>query len=350
MHLQKKNAFKTVILTRCRVKTLFSAFCGVFLLVILVAASSKLSATGFFRGIMDIFFMQSRVHAEITEFFTDSEGRVHTIMDGYTMIVSEEKPAPTPKSTENKPSEDNQTVPITEERTITSVQDIKNQSGKEPDTEKLINAPLAFESENNKPNVLIVHTHTTESYYETDRNLDENKNMIAIGKVIKEKLSNAGIAVIHDTTVHDYPSYNNAYTRSAATVKNNISNNPDINIVLDIHRDAVATEDGSKLSLVTDINGEKVAQMMFVVGTDVQLKHEYWEENLKLALKLQHSANELYPGLMRPINLREQRFNQQLSKGSIIIEVGTNGNTIDEAKRGAELMGDVLVKVLSQER
>ena len=85
---------------------------------------------------------------------------------------------------------------------------------------------------------------------------------------------------------------------------------------------------------------------MFVVGTDEQLLHENWQENLKLALKLQHKANELYPTLMRPINLREQRFNQQLSSGSIIIEVGSNGNTLEEAKRGAELIADVISAVL----
>lgn len=345
MRLQKRNVFKAVILTGCRVKTLCSAFCGIFLLVILLLLAKSMTEGEFLGAILNSFFMQSRVHAEITEFFTDSKGRVHTIIDGYTMVVSEGKPLP--QNIAPKPIIEGVTEPKTQERTVTAVQDIKNQSGKEPDTKKLINDKLYFEKEGKKPSVLIVHTHTTESYFETDRNLDEEKNMIAIGKVIKEELENAGISVIHDVTVHDYPSYNNAYTRSAATVKKKISENPDINIVLDIHRDAVATDDGSKLSLVSDINGEKTAQMMFVVGTDVQLTHDSWEENLKLALKLQHKANELYPGLMRPINLREQRFNQQLSKGSIIIEVGTNGNTLDEAKRGARLMGDVLGKVLS---
>ncbi len=346
MRLQKKNVFKAVILTGCRVKTFFSAFCGVFLLAVLIYIFAQFSTSNFFDEIMDIFFMRSRVHAQITEFFTDSKGRVHTIIDGYTMLVSEKTPSASPDAMNSTPEPLSPSEPKTEERTITAVEEIKNQTDKNPDIRKLINEPLYFENEGKKPTVLIIHTHTTESYFETDRNLDENKNMIAIGKVINKKLTDAGISVIHDTTVHDYPSYNNAYTRSAATVKNNIKNCPDINIVLDIHRDAVATEDGSKLSLVTDINGKKAAQMMFVVGTDAQLTHDKWQENLKLALKFQHKANELYPSLMRPINLREQRFNQQLSRGSIIIEVGSNGNTLDEAKQGAELMGDVIANVL----
>lgn len=346
MRLQKRNVFKTFILTGCGLKTILSAFCGVFLLAVFIFFLSHSSENSFLAEVMDIFFMRNRVHAQISEFFTDSEGRVHTIIDGYTMLVSEKKPTTSPDIKKSRPEPQMSSEPKTEERTITSVEDIKNQTDKSPDINKLINEQLYFESEEKTPSVLIIHTHTTESYFETDRNLDENKNMIAIGKIIKEKLSDAGISVIHDTTVHDYPSYNNAYSRSAATVKNNIASYPDINIVLDIHRDAVATEDGSKLSLVSDINGKKAAQMMFVVGTDAQLAHDKWQENLKLALKFQHKANELYPTLMRPINLREQRFNQQLSRGSIIIEVGSNGNTLDEAKCGAELMGNVIANVL----
>lgn len=347
MHLQRKSMFKAVVFTGSRLKCLISVICGIVTFILFLLILTNITGIDFANRIIDIFMMRSVVHAEITEFFTDSEGRTYTIIDGYTMLISEQKPSPPPKSYEKIESILIPETPITEERTITVVEDIKNQTGKSPDIKYLINEPLYFEKEKCEPVVLIIHTHTTESYFETDRNLDENKNMIAVGKVIKEKLEDAGVRVIHDTTVHDYPSYNSSYTRSAATTKNHLQNNPNIKVVLDIHRDAVATDSGSKLSLVTDINGEKVAQLMFVVGTDEQLAHENWQENLKLALKLQHKANELYPTLMRPINLREQRFNQQLSNGSIIIEVGSNGNTLDEAKRGGALIGDVVAKVLS---
>lgn len=348
MRLQRKSIFRTVVFTGSRIKNSLSVFCGIVTFVIFVLILSHISKTDFANRIIDIFMMRSVVHAEITEFFTDSEGRAFTIIDGYTMLVSEHIPAPTPSPKTNEKIESIliPETPKTEERTITVVEEIKNQTGKTPDTNNLINQPLYFEKENSEPEVLIIHTHTTESYFETDRNLDENKNMIAVGKVIKDKLVKSGVKVIHDATVHDYPSYNSSYTRSAATTKKHIETNPNIKIVLDIHRDAVATDNGGKLSLVTNINGEKTAQLMFVVGTDEQLSHENWQENLKLALKLQHKANELYPTLMRPINLREQRFNQQLSSGSIIIEVGSNGNTLEEAKRGAELIADVISAVL----
>ena len=346
MRLQRRSMFKTVVFTGSRIKNIFSVLCGIVTFVIFVMIVSHISKTDFANRIIDIFMMRSVVHAEITEFFTDSEGRAYTIIDGYTKLVSEHTPTPSPKASDKIESILIPETPKTEERTITVVEEIKNQTGKSPDINNLINQPLYFENDKCEPEVLIIHTHTTESYFETDRNLDEKKNMISVGKVIKEKLEKAGVKAIHDATVHDYPSYNSSYTRSAATTKKHIQNNPNIKVVLDIHRDAVATDDGSKMSLVTNINGEKTAQLMFVVGTDAQLAHENWQENLKLALKLQHKANELYPTLMRPINLREQRFNQQLSNGSIIIEVGSNGNTLDEAKRGAELIADVIAKVL----
>lgn len=347
MHLRKKNVFKALILTKASAGRLVSLSLGVIFVIVAVTLLNNISGNDLIKQTLDIFLIRNRASAEFAEFFTDSDGFVYTIIDDYTMLVSEKEApqtAPEPKAYEPPVLQEI----TTEERTISSVSELKNQSGKEADINTLINQPLYFSKEGKSPCVLIIHTHTTESYYETDRSLDENKNMIAIGAVIAEKLKSAGIDVIHDTTVHDYPSYNNAYSRSAATVKNNLASNPQINVVLDVHRDAVASTDGKKLSLVTEIDGKKLAQIMFVVGTDAQLAHPNWQENLKLALKLQEYANRTYPSLMRPINLREQRFNQQLSAGSVIIEVGCNGNTLDEAKSGAELMGDVLSKVLLQ--
>ena len=167
-----------------------------------------------------------------------------------------------------------------------------------------------------------------------------------VGNALCEVLEANGIKVIHDTTVHDYPAYNGSYDRCKATTLKNLEKYPSIKMVLDIHRDAIVRADGTKVKVACEINGEKCAQCMFVVGSNANLAHDNWQENLKLACKLQKKANEIYPDLMRAINLREERFNQQLSKGSLIIEVGSNGNTLAEAINGAKYMGEVIPLVL----
>ncbi|MEE0943935.1 MAG: stage II sporulation protein P [Clostridia bacterium] len=347
MGIFRKKTMKTFVLSKNTIDNTMYLFISIITVVIILIITSVCSSKKSFTNyILDRFIGRTTAYAEIAEIFTDDKGRVNAILGGYTMLLGKDgkevksiEPLDTPAPTVPKPT--------IIENTASSVLEIKNQSGKSVDCEKLVSEPLNFIKKGQKPQVLIIHTHTTESYFDKDRSVDENKNMIAVGKVVKEKLTDAGISVIHDTTVHDYPSYNGAYTRAAATTNKRLSENPEINIILDIHRDAIASNDGSKLSLVTEINKEKTAQLMFVVGTDAQLSHSKWQENMKLALKLQRKANELYPTLMRPINLREQRFNQQLSEGSIILEVGTNGNSIEEAKRGAVYISDVIVKVLN---
>lgn len=241
-----------------------------------------------------------------------------------------------------------------EEQTVISKSKIKNQTKYEIEIEEFENADLKI---NTKPTVLIVHTHTTESYAPEDesqyfindssRSCDNNKNMIAVGNVIENQLKEAGIDVIHNKTVHDYPVYNGAYGRSLATVNEELEKNKNINVVLDIHRDAIAANDGTQMKFVTDINGVKTAQVMLVVGTDGGgLKHPNWHDNLIFAAKLQKKAEEKYSGLMRPLNLREERFNQHTTSCSIIIEVGTNANKLSEAKEGARLIADCLTEIL----
>lgn len=348
---RRKHAFRAFVMTGGTAGFILNLLFAAAAVLLFAAVSAFFARGGGFASkIIDSYFGSKRAYAEFAELFFDPEGRVSAIIGGYTMLVPELNPpqeaaeeTPTPLPTE-EPS-----TPEVYEQTARTVLEIKNQSGKEADADRLVSEPLCYTVEKAPAQVLIVHTHTTESYFEQDRSVDENKNMTAVGEVIAKRLEESGIGVIHDTTVHDYPSYSGAYTRSCATVKKQLEAHPEIKIVLDVHRDAVAASDGRKLKLCTDINGEKTAQIMFVVGTDAQLEHAFWQENLKLALKIQQKANELYPTLMRPINLRAQRFNQQLSKGAVIIEVGTNGNTLDEAKRGALLIADAAVKVLCGE-
>lgn len=201
--------------------------------------------------------------------------------------------------------------------------------------------------------VLIVHTHTTESYTpsekysytpsDTDRTLDKNYNMVRVGNEIKEILEKNGVKVHHDTTINDYPSYNGSYNRSSTNVQNTIKNDPSIKMVLDIHRDAMENSSGEKVKYNTTIDENSVASVMLVAGSNLSgLSHNNWEKNLNFAATLQAHIQGLYPGLMRPLNFRSQRFNQHLAPGAIIVEVGTNGNTLDEALLGAKYFAEGL--------
>ncbi len=262
-----------------------------------------------------------------------------------------------PQSKEKKTQKQEKELPI-EEISIAKGLSVSNSSKKTIDVNKLIKEPLSFSINSSEPQILIVHTHTTESYTtseklkytasDSDRNTDSSKNMIAVGNALSEVLNNRGIKTIHDTTVHDFPAYNGSYERSKATILSNLKKYPSIKIVLDLHRDGIVRADGTKVKVSCEIEGNKAAQCMFVVGSNDELTHDNWTENMKLACKIQNKANEMYPNLMRPINLRSERFNQQLTKGSLIIEVGSNGNTLNEAIYSAKLMGNVIAKLFDK--
>lgn len=213
---------------------------------------------------------------------------------------------------------------------------------------------LVFRVEvNSEPQVLVVHTHSTECYdgdamqSDSERNTDEQKNVIAVGEAICDVLREHGIESVHDKTVHDYPTYQGAYTRTLKTIENNLQAYPSIKVVLDVHRDAFVYNDGSKLRVAADINGLPTAQVMIVVGTDsMGLYHPNWRENLKLAAKMQNAANIMYPGLMRSIDLRTERFNMHMTTGSLLLEVGSNGNTLNEAIEGGRAAAHALAAVL----
>lgn len=215
---------------------------------------------------------------------------------------------------------------------------------------------LTFSIDDDGPQVLVLHTHTTECYDgdqmsgETERSTDENYNVIEVGNIICDTLESYGIKTYHDTTYHDYPSYQGAYTRSLSTITGILEQYPSIKMVLDIHRDAFIYSDGSKLRVSCEQNGVSTAQVMLVCGTDsMGLEHKNWRENLKLAAKIQNAAEIMYPGLMRPINLRTERFNMHMTTGSLLIEVGSNGNTLDEAKEGGKDIARAIAAVLKNQ-
>lgn len=211
-------------------------------------------------------------------------------------------------------------------------------------------------SVNDEPQVLIMHTHTTESYEPyvrrnfdptfNYRTTDHEKNVVAVGDVIAEKLEEVGIGVIHCDTVHDYPSYNGAYERSAETVKAILEEYPSIRVVLDIHRDAIGTETSISQPIV-EINGKEAAQVMIISGCDDgTMDMPNYMFNFRFACRLQEQMETMYPGLSRPILFDYRRYNQDLTTGSLLIEVGSHGNTLDQALYAGALFGDALAQVL----
>lgn len=233
---------------------------------------------------------------------------------------------------------------------------LKNETSYSINVNDMLNSKLNIDFMQN-PLVLIVHTHATESYSKdgetyydpsvSDRNQDINENVVSVGDVIEKVLKENGIGVLHDKTLHDYPSYNGSYANSLKSVENYKQQYPSIQIVLDIHRDAIIYDDGTKVKVTKDIDGKTAAQMMLVVGTnDGGLEHPFWRENLKFAVQLQNFIEKKYSGLMRGINLRKERFNGHTTNGSIIVEVGTSGNTLSESKYSAELFAKSLAEMV----
>ena len=207
------------------------------------------------------------------------------------------------------------------------------------------------------PEILIMHTHGTEAYTmadgddytpsDTARTTDENDNMIRVGEEIKSVFEEMGLSVIHDTSLYDYPSYTGSYARSLKGIQSYLEEYPTISVVLDVHRDALIGADGTAYKVTDTLeDGETVAQVMLVVGSnDGGLEHPNWEDNLTLAAHIQAAMLALHPGFPRPVNLRSQRFNQHMTSGSLLVEVGTSGNTLQEALAGARKFAQAAGKV-----
>lgn len=204
----------------------------------------------------------------------------------------------------------------------------------------------------NGPLVLIMHTHTTESYEdfakefydETDRSrtTDLEKSVAAVGAKIAEKLEEAGIGVIHDTTVFDYPNYSGAYDRSSERVEEILEEYPSIQIVIDVHRDAIES-DGVRYAPVAEIEGKTAAQVMIICGHVNVPQYRY---NLRFASRLQSVMEENYPGLTRPLLFYDRNYNQELTKGSFLLEMGSSSNSLEEALYSGELVGECLKQLI----
>ena len=207
------------------------------------------------------------------------------------------------------------------------------------------------------PQILIVHTHGSEAYtmppgqeYEPSgesRTTDTSLNVVRVGDELAKTLEEAGLTVLHDPTLHDYPEYSGAYGRSLDAVNAYLAEYPTISFVLDVHRDAISDGDGTPYKVVSGVAGLNAAQMSFVIGTDGGgLEHPDWRENLKLAAAIQQRLTADYPTLMRPITVRNSRYNQHTTPGSLLVEMGAAGNSLDEALLSARLLGKALAETI----
>lgn len=223
--------------------------------------------------------------------------------------------------------------------------------GRKYQDKSYIEPPRTVTLDHENPYVFLYHTHGTEAYlpvttgrFHTDK---REYNVITIGEIIGKVLEEKEHKIKHVDVYHDIPSYNESYVRSLTTLKKELKENENIKIIFDIHRDgiegdSVAVSNAQEAARVT-INGKSVATFSLVIGPDNPNK----EQLIKFANYIRHISESMYPGLFKNIIIKPSgKFNQYVSDYYALIEVGSNLNTIDEAKESAKYIGEILHKVL----
>ena len=280
----------------------------------------------------------------------------------------EQEDAPDDPSTEDAPSDTGEQAQPSDavETTITGSGGgyesgesgiyLKNNTDYDIDVEELLSRPLAF-SEGCR--VLIIHTHGSEAYNpdgddvytptDPSRTEDTRFNVVRVGDELEDILTNAGIQVVHDRELYDYPTYTGSYTRAWEAIEEHLTEYPDIGVVIDLHRDALEAADGTVYKTMAQIDETSCAQIMLVAGTNFSgLTHDNWQDNMTFAVKLQSAMVNEFPTLARPISVSQYRYNQNATPGSLIVEVGSNGNTLQEALTAVRYFGQCLVEVLQE--
>ena len=218
--------------------------------------------------------------------------------------------------------------------------------------------PFAIEKDSAAPQVLIMHTHATEDYRlsaglwyspgDGARTTDTNLNMCAVGRVMADTLNAAGLNTLHDETLNDYPSYTGSYENSRAVVQRYLAQYPSIKVVLDVHRDAIETEGGSRMAPVCTVDGRQAAQVMIICGCDNggSVRLPGWRQNLRFAAAWERSMEGMYPGFTRPVLFSYRFYNQDRTTGRLLIEIGGHGNNLNEALYAGQLAANGLVQAL----
>ena len=313
--------------------------------VILCALVLRLGAGGFFRPVVE-FLAQPNIVSLMIYLETGRIVRFSDSPEPSTVFVPEDPDPTLPPATEPEPA-----LPVFAAAEASAVPIRGVEAAADPG--RLLAQPLDWDLTGEGPTVLIYHSHATESYTRSPgesyressafRTLSTDYNMVSIGSRVARLLEEGGVTVIHDRQLHDSPSYNNSYIHSRASVQDYLAKYPSIRLVLDLHRDA-SGDNENQMTTAATVDGEKSAQIMLVVaaGTDVRPVPR-WQENLALGLKLHVQMERIAPGICRYVNLRSSRFNQDLSPGALLVEVGAAGNTHPEALKAADVLAEAIL-------
>lgn len=235
----------------------------------------------------------------------------------------------------------------------------KNQTDYTIDLPALLARPCPVRLGKEGVQVLVMHTHGTEAYAPSPghtytasgdyRTTDKSCNMLAVGQLVTDLLNERGIPTVHSEALNDYPAYNGSYSRALKDISAYAEQYPSLTLILDLHRDAIGTA-GHYYKTSAEVEGQQTAQLMFVTGTDQGgLSHPGWRDNLTFQAMLHQRLNSRWPGLMRPMSIRTGRFNQHVRTGSMLVEVGACGNTLEEALAAARLFADELADMLLED-
>ena len=312
--------------------------------VILGALLLRLAAGGIFRPVAE-FFGQPNIASLLIYLETGRIVRFSDSLGDTTVFVPVSVKETTPEETEPP----TQPVFTAAEGVGTDIRGVELTA----DPGALMESPLRWDLTGEGPTVLIYHSHATESYNQSPgenyqessayRTLSEDYNMVSIGDRVAELLEEGGVKVIHDRQLHDYPNYNTSYNSSRASVQDYLEKYPSIRLVLDLHRDA-SGDNNNQMKTSATVDGEKSSQIMLVVAAGTNARPvPRWQENLALGLKLNAQLERIAPGITRYVNLRGSRFNQDLSPGAILVEVGAAGDTHDQALKAAEVLAEAIL-------
>ncbi len=268
--------------------------------------------------------------------------------------------SPTPPDGVKTGKVQTKTLPLSAANTVAKGVHISNKTGLNLNLDGYLQQGMPFSLQNTgQPQILIVHTHATESYLPGDygyyiasastRTTDNTKNTVRVGQVLAEVLNNAGIVTINDGTTHDYPNYTGSYTRSRKTIQDYLEKYPTIQVVIDLHRDAIGGNEDVKIKPTATIGGKKAAQIMILAGCETGSVENFpnWQKNFRFCLQLQRQLEADYEGLCRPLLFKACKYNFDILPGSILVEVGTDANTLEEAEYSATLLGQALVELLT---
>ncbi len=236
---------------------------------------------------------------------------------------------------------------------------IHNETPYNPDVNALLGMDLSADVLAGAPTVLVIHTHTSEAYLPSNAQFiegsigdatysrDQTNNILAIGAVFCETLNKKGITAIHCTVMHDNPTLGGSYERAEKTIAEYLKRYPTISYVVDLHRDAISTADGEFVRSVAESELTPTAQVMAVVGSNGNgTPFDHWEENLALALQLRERLNANGASVCRPITLRNASYNQEMARHSLLLEIGTAANSVEEAARAAKMAAEALAAIL----